>query len=157
MFFHDGICGTDNVGAHCLENQVMRSIRECFDAALSMHRKKRNSVSASMCNFWLCIVHVQICVNRPLNVGSQRMCATGVDWSGFFLLWSRVDFFHGAHGAQLRSLANTRVDSFYSGAAWIFPTRRLCFSVLQGASETRRCLRAPEFKSSSVLAGARAL
>ena len=53
-------------------------------------------------------------------VGSQRMCATGVDsfysgvawilstgrrahgaqpasyWSGFFLLWSRVDFFHEA-------------------------------------------------------------
>ena len=25
------------------------------------------------------------------------------NWSGFFLFWSRVDFFHGAHGAQLGS------------------------------------------------------
>ena len=74
---------------------------------------------------------------------SQRMPHV-CNWNGFFLFWSRVDFFHGAHaGAQLRSLADTRVDSFYSGAAWIFSTRRLCFSVLQGASETRRRLRAP--------------
>ena len=72
--------------------------------------------------------------NLRYSTVQRRFPAHVCNWNGFFLLWSRVDFFHGAHGAQLRSLADTRVDSFYSGAAWDFSTRRLCFSVLQGAS-----------------------
>ena len=31
-----------------------------------------------------------------------------------------MDSFHGAHGAQPGSYAVTRMDSFFSGAAWIF-------------------------------------